>query len=84
MSGAAEQTRLRSGTNPPIRQSTSSAAAGNVVLVLLGHFGFLFVAFVEVETIAEGDALAGRHFQIAGGLVLEFFKIVLPERIGSK
>ena len=51
---------------------------------MFGDFALLLVAFVQIETVTKGDALAGGHGQIPRGLIRERFEIMPTKGIGRK
>src|SRR5207247_10844029 len=55
-----------------------------IIGVALGDLALFLVAFMHVETIAEGDALASRNNKVAGGFVRQFLEIVPAKRIGGE
>ena len=56
----------------------------DVLVVFCGDLGLPVVACVEVEAVAEGDALARPGPSVAGGLVGQFFEIMLAEGVGGE
>src|SRR5439155_17180612 len=51
---------------------------------MFGDFALLVVAFVQIETVTKGDALAGGHGQIPRRFIRERFEIMPTKGIGGK
>src|SRR5580700_10017994 len=68
-----------------IRVSRTSLFFGGVLGIMLGDFGGLFVAVVEIETITQRQSSARRNGVITGmRLVLEAFEVVLAKGIRAE
>ena len=51
---------------------------------MFGDFALLLVAFVQIEAVTKGDALAGGYSQIPRGLIRERFEIMPAKGIGGE
>src|SRR5712664_267706 len=51
---------------------------------MFGDFALLLVAFVQIEAVTKGDALAGGHGQIPRSFIRERFEIMPAKGIGSE
>jgi hypothetical protein len=51
---------------------------------MVRDFGFLLVAFVKIETVAERDTLAGGHDKVTGRRVSKLLEIMFAKGIGGK
>ena len=54
-----------------------------VFFVVLGHFCFYFVSFVEIESVFKVQVLAGLDYYVSGSFWF-FFEVVGAERVGGE